>query len=303
MDYEARASFVLFVAIVSAGVAVLCTILNIVVILKMRNWTLNVKLVYVLCWSQLLYDITFYGGVEKAGFHHLKGTSPLFAICTFFQLWMGTSSALITNVMTTLIYYILNSRKNVDNIFEGEMFHLIWLLFLPGLIMGSFSIAPIIRVDDDSEKTDAMIAYTIFRMVSILYNFIVFLLTVHMVHRLVGGKPKKSRNNYENALSLIVDRSKYFWVVQLVCRVAPSVWELKYGYNGYNGHGSDARFASAIAFAFFTPSASVGYLLIFLLCQPSARSSMREILLVDIPYLGEYSLDFLHCLYVLLLLL
>lgn len=307
MEDDDRASTVLFVAIVSAGVAVLCTILNIAVILKMRNWTLNVKLVYVLCWSQLLYDITFYGGVEKASFHHLKGTSPLFSICTFFQVWMGTSSGLITNVMTTLIYYILNTRKNVDKIFEGEMFHLIWLLFLPGLIMACVAIAPSIRVDEDSArpsvKTDAMIAYTIFRIVSILYNFIVFVLTVHMVNRIVGGKPRKSRNNYENALSLIVDRSKYFWVVQLVCRVAPTVWELKYGYNGYNGHGSNARFASAIAFAFFTPSASLGYLLIFLLCQPSARSSMREILLVDIPYLGEYSLDFLLCLYVLLLLL
>ena len=107
----------------------------------------------------------------------------------------------------------------------------------------------------------------------------------------------------ENALSLIADRSKYFWIVQLVCRVGASVWELKYGYNGYNGHGSNARFASAIAFAFFTPSASVGYLLIFLNCQPSARRSMREILLVDIPYLGEYSLVLLLCLYILLSLL
>lgn len=287
---DERASAVRFVAIFSAGIALFCTITNMAIILKMRKWTLNVKLVYVLCWSQFLYDITFYGGVEKSSFHNVKGTSSLFAICTFFQVWLGTSSSLITNLMTTIIYYILRTRKNVEKTLSGSKFHFVWLLFIPGFIMGFFVIAPILQVQDGEEKqmdTEATTAYTLFRIASIVYNIIVFLLTVRLVHRIVGDKPKDKRNNYENALSLIVDRSKYFWVVQFICRAGASVWELRYGYGGYNGEGGPERFTSAFFFALLTPSASVGYLIIFILCQPSARSSLRELLIVDIPYIAS----------------
>ena len=110
-----------------------------------------------------------------------------------------------------------------------------------------------------------------------------FFITSYHVHKITGSRDVEHRTRTENAIIVITSRSKYYWIVQAISRSGAAIYEQVYGYGGYKGSSNANEFASAIIFGFLTPSASIGYLAIFLAMQPGAKKSLLELLWVNIP--------------------
>jgi len=272
-------------------VALVCSMMILVLIRRLRVWNPQTSLVWWMSVCQCTYDASFFSFVAQA-----SGSTTHWSYYTasFFQLFGGISVTLFTNVITAVLMWVIISRRNIDLF---RYFHWVILLTMgPGLAIG---IAYLANKTDDVYLGEVLSpAYYWTRLSSIFINVVFYVITQNRVNKITGstvsrsysvdGKSVPKKLSTHEAIATLTRRSKYYWIVQAVSRSGAAVYEGTYGYHGYTGFTNTNQYVGALFFAVLTPSASIGYLAIFLYMQPRAYDSFKSLFLVEIP-------DFIMC--------
>ena len=275
-------------------VALLASILILVLIRRLRVWNPQTSLVWWMSVCQCTYDASFFSFVAQA-----SGSTNHWSYYTasFFQLFGGISVTLFTNVITAVLMWVIISRKNIDLF---RYFHWVLLITMgPGLAIG---IAYLANKTDDAYLGEVLSpSYYWVRLGSIFLNLLFYVITQDRVNKITnsvsvraystgagGADGNRKKLSTHDAIATLTRRSKYYWIVQAISRSGAAVYEGAYGYHGYTGFTNTNQYVGALFFAVLTPSASIGYLTIFLHMQPRAFESFKSLFLVEIP-------DFIMC--------
>jgi hypothetical protein len=127
--------------------------------------------------------------------------------------------------------------------------------------------------------------YFVIRSVSVILNIITFAIIAFKVYVLDVPSQDPSRpesepspNNNSNPVFVLSMRLIYYCIVQTVTRIGASWYQLQYGF----GHTFNDENASAVKKAAYlseyilTPSAGMGYLMVFLYLQPDAWTVFKS---------------------------
>ena len=267
---NANSAIVEQVAVASTSLSVAASIIILLLIVKLRTGNNNghLLLLFLMSITQLLYDLSFVG-------YLLQSTNKDFLMATdFFQLFGGISTALFTNCITTILFLCISSRNSV-NIYKNLTLILVCVL-VPALGMG---IADVTMATSENYKSSISVylspLYYWIRLSSILLNTLLYFATSHLVTRITDSR-RLARSPAEIALIALSSRMKFYSIVQTISRSGAAYYEAVYGYSGYTGQGSNSQFVAAIFFALLNPTASIGYLFVFLLMQPRAYITLES---------------------------
>lgn len=209
---------------------------------------------------QTMYDMSFYYGV-------VPGPSTIVLVCNLFQISGGVGSSLFSNILASIVYYVLVYRKTVDVM---KLFP--WLCLIVFIPVAVNCIVYIVAYAEDSTHLYIIANLEIYyyiRLISIVLNFFLYSLTYIAARRIVGNM--NARNEIlDNAIITMVSRLKYYPLIQALARSGLTVYEMQYGYDFDPNPISSERFQLQIYSALIAPSASVGYFFVFLYMQPHA---------------------------------
>eukprot|EP01034_Spumella_vulgaris_P024063 gene24062-30362_t len=117
--------------------------------------------------------------------------------------------------------------------------------------------------------------YYYLRLVSIGVNFVISICTIWIIRS--KGRTQNTKDGsikpssvVERAIRTLAMRLMYYPIVQTISRAGCAWYEGQYSFNLDPTNPSTAQFIAQIAVAVLTPTASFGYLAIFLLMQPNA---------------------------------
>ncbi len=125
----------------------------------------------------------------------------------------------------------------------------------------------------------------VFRLVSILFNICIYVLIsirTQTVRRLTLSNASSVASSTVNfAIVELTSRLKYYSFVLIISRLFSSWYELQYNFDSSNEHPSTASNLQNFVFIMhytLTPSAGIGYLVVFLVFQPTARSKLNDMI-------------------------
>lgn len=142
--------------------------------------------------------------------------------------------------------------------------------------------------------------YLAIKTISILINIIAYGIIVYKVssmlpdanlqatgaHRVLS-QSSTSSSKYNNPVYVLAMRLQYYVVVQSVTRIGASWYQLQFGYDAYDSqHASSVETVAVFTEAILTPSAGLGYLLVFLHIQPDARKKLNQLMKYSCCYIS-----------------
>jgi hypothetical protein len=255
---ELGAGAVLYIVVF---VSVYCSSMILRIIYRMLKWNGYLVLIYSMTVCELLYDSTFF---LLIGYHNHNVYRVLSILFTF----GGLSVTLWSNVLSGILWYMCRNYALVDIWRYYKYFFC--LCIIPPAIFAIF---------DGVYCDHAYMAetYNILRFVSIIFNFLVYL-GINRRLRLIGAS-KSSRAI--GPLRELASRFKYYPIVQVLCRLPTTGYQLAYGFkfsNFQNVKLSDpGQVAALFLYAATAPSGGIAYFLIFLYMQPQASVEYRRI--------------------------
>lgn len=187
-----------------------------------------------------------------------------------FQFFGGLGTSLWTNVLSYVVLYVVKYFKSLNIL--GN-FHYLWpLVMLPSISIGVMAI-----VDVYMERPDN-VAYMYYaaRLLSILFNFACYGQIAFRTAHIAISEREKAPSDI--AISELSQRMIYYPLMQIFSRLAAAVYEPMYGFGPYKGNTGWLQFCCACFFSILTPSAGIGYLIIFLRFQPGAFNQLECLL-------------------------
>lgn len=234
---------------------------NLFLILDMNSWTSHTRLIFLMTTYQLLYDITYFFQNESS-FGVTANTS--FIIINRFG---GTTSTFVSNVMMFTVLYIVRNKKAFRHNFYISIVHILSLLpslFVTIAYMYGFitSNANAILLAEES--------YTYIRIISVVLNILPYTYMSYLLHIAKIKSSGREKSIQEKAIEALVERLKFYPLIQALARIFPSWYELTYGYDYVSATMSSQQYAMTCAVALFLPLASIGNLIAFLIMQPKS---------------------------------
>jgi hypothetical protein len=137
-------------------------------------------------------------------------------------------------------------------------------------ILYAYAIASTTISDDESQYLVnlSLKMYTYIRIISGGFNLAAYIAMAIAIRRYTSSMVTVSHQM--KAIQVLVDRLKYYPIVQIISRIGPSWYEIEYGYNFTATDISLTRCISDISVSILAPVAAIGYFAIFLLMQPKA---------------------------------
>lgn len=182
----------------------------------------------------------------------------------------GISSSLWSNVILFIIFQIIWTLHSV-NISKNYLFYFL-IVIIPSSVI---SILEGIFVRHDG-STAVFLTYFIIRTISVIANIILMILIFYQLSKL-NSLSNTSENSQKfhsiNPIYLLSMRLIYYCLIQTISRIGASWYQLQYGY-GHNYHHETASTIQTVAYLLeyiLTPSAGIGYLIVFLMIQPEAK--------------------------------
>jgi hypothetical protein len=209
--------------------------------------------------GQLAYDLSF----PVSGIYY---GNTVFIIFNIFQIIGGLSVAIISNIMTIVVYYVIKERRYIDILsHKGKLYAIV---FAPVVLMLVFFLLAMLGDD----RLDWLLGlqqsiYFWCRLASIVINFIVCSLAFVFVVQL---NRKALIDQSRKAVYTVVTRLLWYPIVQSISRSGLTVYELVYGWDFDPDVVTKAQFAWQLFYTIITPMASIGYLAIYLVMQPKA---------------------------------
>lgn len=235
-----------------------------------------ITLIYHMTACQIIYETTFiiicFASLQR----------QINYVSNFTSSFGGLSNALWTNVISTFICYTVFTFKFIDI-----------LKYMRVLSVLMYSLCFVLAIVSDVYlKTNELMdqIYYSIRVSSILYNFIVVsMLSIRLQHMsmssnsfwrpAIGGSAaaplvETSVKDSDVALRWLVERVKYYPIVQVVSRMGALIYEAvfwkEYTANVVPSESSSVLFkALFLVFTILTPSTGILYFFIFLKTQPN----------------------------------
>jgi hypothetical protein len=272
MEIEAIA---LTVCLIVSLLSFLSSLLTLLIIYNISKFNGYIQLVASLTFCQLIYDL---------GFFLLPWYDTFYGrICYgVINMWGGISSSLWSNVLIFVTCQIIFTSRSVD-IHSNYQYYFLFAT-LPATII---SILEGIYVRHHG-STAVFYSYFILRSTSVIGNLILFLIISSQLYRLHTASPSTrndpskppsspfpspSSSSFNHPIYVLSMRLIYYCLVQTVTRVGASWYQLHYGY-GHTYHHESASSLQTTAYLLeyiLTPSAGIGYLIVFLAIQPEAQ--------------------------------
>lgn len=237
--------------------SILCGVLNLLLIYYMKIWNHFIILIFNLAISQLIYDLSVF----------LLFCGPSNPICYidvdyFITIGMGIVVTLWTNVIISILYItVLNIRPNL---LKDYFYTIFWAVNLSGLIFVTIYVTLINTILPI--YNGLFIFYDCFRLVSIIYNFVI-----------VGLIYYKIRNyNKNNPIFELTNRLIYYPIVQIITRIPPTWYELQFEVVNYNDDITTTKIVSLMFYSIFLYSAGIGFFFVFLTVQPNAYKFFKN---------------------------
>ncbi len=100
---------------------------------------------------------------------------------------------------------------------------------------------------------------------------------INNIYVKVGGNGTVAANNH-NPIFVLAMRLQYYCIVQTVSRIGASWYQFTYGFDYDPSTASTLQSIAFITQSALTPSAGFGYLIVFLLIQPQAWVTLKDML-------------------------
>lgn len=261
-------------------VATICTLITI----RLIHWMKverggHLLLVLTMSYYQLFYDISFPFSTIELG-HYIV------AAAAFFQLLCGIGGSVASNWIAFTAWYIITYAEKPD---IAGRFHLIVLstlvVSLPDALLYFFSVVPQEATNENLEDISIIDYYYYARLASIGVNFVFCIITIYKINLMSSKKAEKSA--HERAIETLVQRIIYYPIVQSLSRSGLAWYEEVYGINFSPHEATPTQYACIIFFTIVTPLASVGYLVIFLIMQPSAYTLLKSKLGFQVQHVDD----------------
>lgn len=125
-----------------------------------------------------------------------------------------------------------------------------------------------------------LLIYFVIRTVSIIINIFAILIIFYKIYKLSLKDPSFQANS--NPVYILSMRLVYYCLVQTITRIGSSWYQLQYGFGSAADYDSDnaSTLKTIIYLSEFvlTPSAGIGYLIVFLRIQPDAWKELKRML-------------------------
>lgn len=248
------------VDLVFAVIGAICSIIVLYLIRRLQMKNGHILLIWTMTLFQLLYDVTLFNATVSVG------NGSFLCFCQCLNLFGGAGSALVSNVIAFVSFYVVTFGKVID--IRKNYPLIVIITSLPGAIVVILLSVSCAADDTRLQPVATTGFYFYLRLASILGNFLICTATASQIYYKRANEKRISAS--EQALRKLAMRLVYYPVVQAVSRSAVAWYEMVYGWNFDPSHTSQSQFIGQIFFAILTPSASYGYLAIFLLMQPKA---------------------------------
>lgn len=236
----------------------------------------NILLIETMSWFQLMYDMSEFPSAVNVGNEAVNN------ITSGINYFSGISSALTSNVLAIVAYYVVKYVSVID--IHRHYWLILAVVTIPGAVD---AILYTMSCHSPYEYLNFIATagmYFYIRLASIILNFIVCTATVvHLWQRRSRNATSRARSISvtdkmsvsEKAIRTLAFRLLFYPIIQAVSRAAVTWYELQYGFDFDPDHMSTAQFIGMCSFAIFIPSASYGYLAIFLWTQPDAYECLK----------------------------
>jgi hypothetical protein len=268
--------------IIISFVGSICSFLLCWVIWDMKIWNDFNQLIFFMTLADFIYFICYpnanviidYRGNE-VGFY--------FGVCMYIgELIGGISSYIISSFISFSVVHLLHFVEVFD--IKSWRKVLIAIVIIPNIIWVSITIA---GYANNGPKHDILldVGYkmtSIFRLICVAFNVISYAITYFKVQDIYKTAARENRetNRQENAIITIVDRLKWYPVLQVVSRLFPTWYAFGFSNNadvddaGYNQNDSyryTMNFLSVVSVVL----SPVGFLIVFLLMKPTAWNHVK----------------------------
>ena len=253
---------VILLALCFATLSLLASLLTLLLIRRLNKWNGYMQLVVSLTCCQIVYDIGFY---PLIWFNHVEGKIAYIALNT----WGGLTSTLWSNVIILVTCRIVVELRTIDIVKRCRYYY--FAVYVPSTVMAVLSSIMLGNVC-------LTVTYFLLRSLSIIVNVLAIVIIFFKINTMRKNGDSFSVSAKTNPVFVLSLRLVYYCAVQTITRIGNSWYQLQYGFGG----GYDADSASALEKSLYlsefilTPSAGIGYLVVFLCIQPEAYKELRR---------------------------
>lgn len=254
---------VISLALFFSTISLIASLLTLVLIQRLKKWNGYIQLVVSLTACQMIYDVGFY---PLLWFGYIEGQIAYAVLNT----WGGLTSTLWSNVIILVTCRIVVELRTIDIIKKYSAYSI--AVYLPSTAVTTLSVVFLGNVH-------VTIVYFAMRTFSIAINVFAICIIFFKIYRMRTKGGSVSMNSKSNPVFVLSKRLVYYCAVQTITRVGNSWYQLQYGFgSGYDS--SDASIMQTVLYFsefILTPSAGIGYLIVFLCIQPDAYMELQKL--------------------------
>jgi hypothetical protein len=254
------------VLITGSMLGALASALTIYLIHKMKISNGHTKLVLLMSWYQLFYDLSF-------PISFLVYVNPILIAVYISQDFDGFGGSIVSNFIAFTAFHVVVYRQTYD--VSANFVPIVIATLVPGVICSVFYIISLSSPSYEEFHSIHNSIYYYGRLASIGINFILCISTAIFVFRM--DAESSDRSGQMVAIRLLAKRMIYYPVVQAIGRSGCAWYEFEYGFKFHETNPGPEKSAAMFYLAVVTPLVSIGYLVIYLKMQPNAYRCLRSL--------------------------
>jgi hypothetical protein len=253
---------VITLAIFFSSLSLIASLLTLVLIRRLKKWNGYIQLVVSLTVCQIVYDVGF---LPLLWFGFIEGQIAYAILNT----WGGLTSTLWSNVIILVTCRIVVELRTIDIMKKYNIYCV--AVYLPSTAVTALTVVFLGNVH-------VTMVYFAMRTFSIAINVFAICIIFFKIYRMRTTGDTMSMSSKSNPVFVLSMRLVYYCAVQTITRIGNSWYQLEYGF----GAGYDANDATIMQTVLYfsefilTPSAGIGYLIVFLCIQPDAYVELKN---------------------------
>ena len=265
----------------------ICSVLSALLIYLIYSMKLKLNgfllLVLSMSCAQLVYDVTFVPEYAPQSDSKLG-----IFLANFLQPLGGIFVAVYSNALTYVVFHLIKFKKSID-VFKSFK----WINLTASLIFIVIEIMVLLGIYNPNYLYLLIIAhlyvYYYFRLISIGFNFLTCGLSYFYVLKMTTGNSIITIQ--DQAICTLVYRMLYYPIVQAASRIGISYYQSTYAVSFNPPVVTRTQFIAQLFLAIVTPSASVGYFIIFIRMQPNAYQEFIKLITCQTLFVKNKSND------------
>lgn len=245
-----------------AALSVASTLLTLYIIRVINRWNGYIQLVFNLSLAQLVYDASMVF-IPLRQYNSFIEWTYIAIRCV-----AGLVATSFTNILASVVVYAVWKRSTFD--IDKTLRYAKPIILVVSIVFGSM-VSISLALDSGSDYWSY--AYGFLRALSITINIVLYLVLTTTLYLRNRNAPKRTND----PLEVLVNRFKYYPLVQVISRAAVIIHEYKYGFEYTHPDGSVTWPEKISLYLYVTtlPSLGVLYFLVFLSVSPGAFETLK----------------------------